>query len=313
MPDRNSTHDWTMGTLMRAPENPSAMWPLVEGRLLGELGQPCRSSRLLSSPWSTRATWAVSMPTLGDLVVKVRNGDRAAEKAQWGRRNLPRLAARGYPVPSVIWHGPLDGEWHLVVQPRLPGRSLRSLTRPLLDQVLELIELQADADPIPTAEDRDFAGYIAHVLFDDWDDVWHDASSTGPEAEALCARLRDWLVPAWGLRLPARDFTNNDLNLSNILSDGNHITGIVDWDEFGLGSRATDLVFLAFDCTRDGAGEMADRLLARAIDIAGYDGLRCLVSYRAIATLAEDTREHLDNHNDLTTIERILDHLRGAS
>jgi len=71
-----------------------------------------------------------------------------------------------------------------------------------------------------------------------------------------------------GLRLPARDFTNNDLNLSNILSDGQHITGIVDWDEFRLGSRAIDLVVLAFDCAREGTGEMADRLLARAREAA---------------------------------------------
>lgn len=294
---------------MPPSENLSVMWPLVEARLERELGQTCRSPRLLSSPWSTRATWVVSVPTLGELVVKIRSGDRAAEKVQWCALNLPRLAARGYPVPSIIWHGPLGDGWHMVVQRRLPGRSSRSLTWPLLDQVVELVELQADADPLPTSEDRDFTGYIAHVLFDDWDDVWRDASSAGPHAEALCARLRDWLAPAWGLRLPARDFTNNDLNLSKILSDGQHITGVVDWDEFGLGSRATDLVVLAFDCARDRPGEMAGRLLGRATEIAGEDGLRCLVSYRAIATLAEDARERLDSQDDITTIERILDHL----
>ena len=227
------------------------------------------------------------------------------------RPEPPLLAARGSPVPSIIWHGPLDDEWHVIVQRRLPGRSLRSLTWPLLDQVVKLVELQADACALPTSEDRDFTGYIAHVLFDDWDDLWRDASSAGPHAEALCARLRERLPPAWGLRLPACDFTNNDLNLSNILSDGQHITGIVDWDEFGVGSRALDLVVLAFDCTRDGAVEMADRLLARATKIVGDEGLRCLVSYRAIAMLAEDAREHLDSHSDTTTIERILDRLDG--
>ena len=293
------------------PEDPSATWPVVAARLQRELGETCRSPRLLSSPWRSRATWAVSTPTLGELVVKIRNADRAAEKARWCALNLPLLAARGSPVPSIIWHGPLDDEWHVIVQRRLPGRSLRSLTWPLLDQVVKLVELQADACALPTSEDRDFTGYIAHVLFDDWDDLWRDASSAGPHAEALCARLRERLRPAWGLRLPACDFTNNDLNLSNILSDGQHITGIVDWDEFGVGSRALDLVVLAFDCTRDGAVEMADRLLARATKIVGDEGLRCLVSYRAIAMLAEDAREHLDSHSDTTTIERILDRLDG--
>ena len=68
-------------------------------------------------------------------------------------------------------------------------------------------------------------------------------------------------------------------------------TGVVDWDEFGLGSRALDLIALAFDCERDGGHAAADRLLARAAQVAGDDGLRCLVSYRAIGGLAVFTNE----------------------
>lgn len=297
--------------MQRLPENLHGMWSMVDDRLKRELGETCPSPRLVSSTWTSRITWALSLPKLGDLVVKIRQGDRVAEKAQWCALNLPLLAARGVPVPSVIWHGPLDEEWHVIVQRHLPGRSLESLTWPLLKQIVELVELQADAVPLPTSEDRDFAGYVAHVLFDDWDEVWGNATSAGAAAEALCTRLRHWLAPIWGLRLPARDFTHNDLNLSNIVSDGQHITGVVDWDEFGLGSRAIDLVVLGFDCTRDGRVEMTDHLLARAAKVAGDDGLRCLVSYRAIATLAEDTRACLDAHRDVTTTEHILDRLHA--
>jgi hypothetical protein len=32
-------------------------------------------------------------------------------------------------------------------------------------------------------------------------------------AGPLCARLRRWLEPVWGLRLPAVDYAHNDLNL----------------------------------------------------------------------------------------------------
>jgi aminoglycoside phosphotransferase (APT) family kinase protein len=55
----------------------------------------------------------------------------------------------------------------------------------------------------------------------------------------------------------------HDLNLSNILTDGAQITGVVDWDEFGLGSRALDLVALALDCERAGEHAAADRLRVR--------------------------------------------------
>jgi aminoglycoside phosphotransferase (APT) family kinase protein len=102
-------------------------------------------------------------------------------------------------------------------------------------------------------------------------------------------------------------------NLSNILSDGEKITGVVDWDELGLGSRALDLIVLALDCQERGAPANADRLLARATSAAGGAGLRCLVSYRALASLAESTREGgQPSHSEIQAISAILDRLQAA-
>jgi hypothetical protein len=141
------------------------------------------------------------------------------------------LGARGYPVPTILWHGMISAHWHVTVQNRLSGRPLDALDGPLLDTALRLVELQADAG-IP-AGDRDFTGYVANVLFDDWDDEWADAPRASAAAGLLCARLRRWLQPVWGLRLPPADYANNDLNLSNILTDGALITGVVDWVSSG--------------------------------------------------------------------------------
>jgi aminoglycoside phosphotransferase (APT) family kinase protein len=147
------------------------------------------------------------------------------------------------------------------------------------------------------------------VLLDEWVVVWAVAArAAGP----LCERIRRWLQPVWGLRLPSADYAHNDLNLSNILTDGERITGVVDWDEFGLGSRALDLVALALDCQQLGDQAAADRLLARAAQAAGSAGLRCLVSYRALAGLAEDTREGQSPQAQLQAISAILDRLQAA-
>ena len=185
----------------------------------------------------------------------------------------------------------------------------------MLDTALRLVELQAGAG-IP-AGDRDFTGYAANVLFDDWDNVWADAARAGAAAGLLCARLRRWLQPVWGLRLPPADYAHNDLNLSNVLTDGTQITGVVDWDEFGLGSRALDLVALALDCEQCGDHTAVDRLLARAAQVAGGDGLRCLVSYRVIGRLAVFTHERQAYGDSLGDAEcaaesAILDRLQAA-
>ena len=118
---------------------------------------------------------------------------------------------------------------------------------------------------------------------------------------------------AWGLRLPPADYAHNDLNLSNLLTDGEKITGVVDWDEFALGSRALDLIVPALDCQALGAPAAAGPLLARAAEIAGQDGLRCLVSYRALATLAENIREGQSPRADIQAISAVLDRLRASS
>jgi aminoglycoside phosphotransferase (APT) family kinase protein len=129
--------------------------------------------------------------------------------------------------------------------------------------------------------------------------------------------LRRWLQPVWGLRLPPADYAHNDLNLSNILTDGAQITGVVDWDEFGLGSRALDLVALALDCQRAGEHAAANRLLARATPVAGSDGLRCLISYRAIGGLAVFAHERQAYGSSLgdaecAAVSAVLDRLEAT-
>jgi aminoglycoside phosphotransferase len=285
-------------------------WDEAAARLARGLGEPVSGGRPLTPGWSSRMTWGAHGERTGPLVVKARLGDGAYEKTAWCAARLPLLAARGYPVPAILWHGMARGQWHVTVQNRLPGSRLTTLDGRLLEAVLQLIEKQADA-AIP-AGDRDFTGYIANVLFDDWDEVWADAARAGQAAGPLCARIRHWLEPVWGLRLPPADYAHNDLNLSNILTDGEKITGVVDWDEFGLGSRALDLVVLALDCQQLGDQAAADRLLARAARAAGGAGLRCLVSYRALAGLAEDTREGQRPQAQLEAISAILDRLQAA-
>jgi hypothetical protein len=285
-------------------------WDEVAALLARGLDEPVSGGLPLTPGWSSRTTWAAHGERTGPLVVKARRGERAYEKTAWCAARLPLLGARGYPVPSIIWHGMARGQWHLTVQNRLPGSRLTTLDGRLLQEVLQLIEKQADA-AIP-AGDRDFTSYIANVLFDDWDEVWADAARASGAAGPLCARIRHWLQPVWGLRLPPADYAHNDLNLSNILTDGEKITGVVDWDEFGLGSRALDLVVLALDCQQLGDRATAGRLLARAASAAGSAGLRCLVSYRALASLAEDTREGYPPQAQIQAVSVILDRLQAV-
>jgi Phosphotransferase enzyme family len=289
-------------------ERPPA-WAAVAARLGTELGEPVRHVEALGRPRPGRAVWAAEAQGLGALVVKARHGDRAGEKTRWCAEHLPLLRARGYPAPEIVWHGFLEAGWHVAVQRRLPGTPLRSLEPPLLEALLELVELQADAGVDPVV--RDFAAYQAYVLFDGWDHVWRDAETASLEARRLCVRLRRWLRPVHGRRLDARDFAHNDLNLTNVLVEGTTITGVVDWDEFGLNSRAVDLTALAFDCTRLGSDAAAEKLLRRIVELDGEDGLRCAVGYRLLSHVAARARRRDPEGvcESVGAAERLLDTL----
>ena len=164
-------------------------WREVRRLVARELGEPVSGAGLLVPARRSAMTWAARAQRAGAIVVKVRHGDGAYEKTQWCAAHLPALGARGYPVPAILWHGMISAEWHVTVQNRLPGRPLlapgAALDGPLLDALLRLVELQADAG-IP-AGDRDFTGYVANVLFDGWDQVWADAPRACAAA-AGCAR-----------------------------------------------------------------------------------------------------------------------------
>ncbi len=89
------------------------------------------------------------------------------------------------------------------------------------------------------------------------------------------------------------DFAHGDLNLTNVLSDGTSITGVVDWDEFGLNNRAADLTTILFDIQRlqlsgyaPPPARASAQLLGRIGKAAGEQGLRCAITYAAIARLA---------------------------
>ena len=157
-------------------------WDEVAVRLARVLGEPVSGGLPLTPGWSSRTTWAAHGERTGSLVMKARRGERAYEKTAWCAARLPLLGARGHPVPAIIWHGMVRDQCHVTVQNRLPGHPL---TGRLLEEVLQLVERQADA------------------------------ARAGGAAGPLCARIRRWLQPAPGLRLPPADYAHNDLNLSN--------------------------------------------------------------------------------------------------
>src|SRR6266516_2559357 len=270
------------------------LWSRVAARLRSAGGWSLRPVAPLGRPRGGRRTWlaeSVSQTELGSVIVKARANPFAPARAAWAANAMGLLGERGYPVPALLWRGPLDGRWFVVVQARLPGHPLLTLDGPTLDRLLALVELQADQVP------RLGEG------------GWDAAEAAVPQTSR---RLRRFLEPAWGHRLPAADLVHGDLNLTNVLGADGMITGVVDWDDVGVGCRAADLASLLLDWhrLRLAGGEAlapdgAQRLAGRIVEIAGNQGLRCVVAYGAVARLGLAAQR---NESDaLRTWRRVVD------
>lgn len=263
------------------------LWVSAAGRIGAACGWALKPLRKAGRARNERHTW-LAQGEPGTVVVKALANPFAGQRAEWTLDALSWLAARGYPVPEVLWQGGLDERWFLVVQTWLPGEPFPALDESALNELLALVDLQADHRLGPGG--WDVSWWIGAVVFDGWEHWWEGAEAVAAETSE---RLRRFLRPAWGHRLPTADIVHGDLNLTNVLARDGRITGVVDWDNVGRGSRALDLTSLLFDWHRQRlAGQTAlaqdggERLVRRIIEIAGVAGLRCTVTYGAIARLA---------------------------
>jgi Ser/Thr protein kinase RdoA (MazF antagonist) len=264
---------------MRAAERIAA----ARGWLLEPLGR-------LGQQHEDRCTWLASGAS-GLVVVKAVSNPFSAARAEWSAAALPVLARRGYPVPEIVWRGPLDERWFLTVQPWLPGRPLDRLRPAVLDRLIALTELQAG--PVPASGGWDVSWWVSVILFEGWEGWWETARQAAPQ---VVGRLRAFLEPAWGHRLPAGDVVHHDFGLGNVLALDDAITVVVDWDDAGIGSRVIDLASLLFEwhhllLSGQEAAPGGDAKITRRIaGIAEDNGLRCAIAYAAIDRLALTAR-----------------------
>jgi hypothetical protein len=282
------------------------LWPRFATLIRSERGWSLRPLAQLSQPRADRSTW-LAEGERGTVIVKLSANRLAFERAAWTAEALSRLRERGMPVPVPLWWGRLDERWWALVQPQLPGEPVDTVDASLFEQLLALVELQAE--PLLGPGGWDVSWWVGVVVFEGWEGWWEGAERAAP---GTARGLRGFLEPARGYRLPVGDLVHGDLNLSNVLTHDGAISGVVDWDHLGVGSRALDLTSLLFDWQRlrladetsvppDGG----ERLRRRIGELAGEQGLRCAICYAAIARLA--LGQQRGDHDQVETWRRVTE------
>jgi aminoglycoside phosphotransferase (APT) family kinase protein len=162
-------------------------------------------------------------------------------------RRIDAMRRAGVPAPATTVAA--HGDDVLLIHDYLPGRSDPELTRPLVDDLLAIVEREAGL-----ADDSAqlWAGLVQTSLTDGLDGYCeHGSLATFSDASrSLLARARHVGQDPSVSQLRAPDLVHYDLHTNNVLSeDSRHVSGIIDWDAVRSGDRALDLAILAFTST----------------------------------------------------------------
>lgn len=228
--------------------------------------------------------WELVGPMVGGVqsgAWRLRSGDRAAvlklaPTARWAEqvaraeRSVGRVRAAGYPTPAWITVGRLDG-WGYQIHELVQGATREHVGVTEASQLVHVLERQAGLDPDP---DRCWSDHLDRELTTGLSALREQAARAAPDGAGsalvvACDRL--WSGPG-PPRLPRTDMVHGDFRPANVLFDGGSVSGVVDIEAIGSGSRVFDYATLIDHAAlADGALEL---LVAAAVEVAGPRALR---------------------------------------
>ncbi len=197
------------------------------------------------------------------------------------------LRARGYPVPATLARGAVDGSAY-ELQERLPGEPLEQLTPAMLPGVRALNALQRDVglagrgpwiDEMVTSILDGRIGYCEHAAMGEHSD----------ETRALLERLFRIADDARAVHVSDIDVVHFDFSPYNVLTEGDRVAGVVDWNGATNGDAAFDLVTLA---TYTYVYTVRDQLLAAAAAQTDPDALALYAAHMVLRQVDWTIRHH---------------------
>ena len=226
----------------------------------------------------------------GAVRVQLAGGTNAVLKAEpWAHHNhvdemlraqrvVEHMRGRGYPTPAWLAVGATATHvWHLM--DFVDAAPVPELTPSIVEQLMEIIELQADQACEP---------------YDHWLYAWRVA--TGQESavaglsgyssvvSALVERLRLVCADVPPPR-EAPDMVHTDLNPGNVLVRDGAVVAVVDIGNAGSGTRATDLTTLQWHTFQDPLDGVRRRLWTRILALVGWEGAAVLAATQILLQL----------------------------
>lgn len=177
--------------------------------------------------------------------------------------------AADYPTPAWLATGITASGLGYQIQEFVPGGARRVIGVLEARQLIGVLELQAGVDPDPG---RCWSDLLEDDLGTGLADLRAGATGAGPAAQELACACDRLLNASGPVRFPRADLVHGDFRPGNILFDGGVVSGVIDIEAFGSGTRVFDYATLLDH--PEISDEALVLLVEAAVDVAGPTVLR---------------------------------------
>jgi hypothetical protein len=198
-----------------------------------------------------------------------------APSRRWARQVLRAAPlvdlarAHGWPTPAWLAVGVTGDGFPYQIQEFVPGEPAGRTDHDILDLVLPLIERQHDLRPDTS---QDLSAHIAAVVFEDAHGYRSRLTAYSAAVTDLVATIVAACRGAQDVVIPANDLVHGQMHSGNVMIEGDRVTGFIDVEAMGKGTRALDLASLALHATLwDGEPDAIARLIDHARRVVGQE------------------------------------------
>jgi aminoglycoside phosphotransferase (APT) family kinase protein len=226
-------------------------------------------------------------------------------KPEFAARVTTRLRVLGYPAPVYAEIGEHD-RWTYAVQEQLPGVPGRqeTFTHSILEEAIELNRMHRLREP----PNNDWHVELCRSVLVGYETYCRVDSLRTHSAETLRVLngAQQAAATPWDNSSPTCDIVHWDFNQANILIEGEHITGVIDWEGARVGDACFDLVTLLFYGYRE--ARVRARLLRELRERSGGRAIRLYVAHMIVRQVDWSIRNHTPDHVAyfLKTADRML-------